>query len=273
MRAAAVLTLTTVLSLAATSSPATAVLSYFDVISDGEIITGPPYPTACHRADVAHEAMGVFERDGQAALGVRRARDSAGRDIGVDLRAVDLGSGDGFWATTCFEFMHRGGAEGPALSPESRIDLMVELTDHDGRPGKLVVLHPERHVVDPERYFDVSLNGTSLELLCRVDLGGGIVHELSLLAELPPGLTLADSEVAILEQRIESGDRSEPTLAETYFSGTPDGLFDVRLLLATDSSFDGLLPMVSLTVSGRFLGGMSPVRETTWGAVKALYNE
>jgi len=61
------------LALLVAAAPSGAILSFFDVVSDSEVIAGPPYPTACHRANVAHEVNGAFERDGQLAIGVRRA--------------------------------------------------------------------------------------------------------------------------------------------------------------------------------------------------------
>ena len=91
-------------------------------------------------------------------------------------------------------------------------------------------------------------------------------------ADTPEGLHLADAAVVILEQSLEDGDRANPTEAVDYFTANPDGFFDVRLCLESDAGFEDLSPLLSLSVTGLFLGGTSPVESTTWGAIKALYN-
>lgn len=255
------------------ATPSGAVLSFFDIVSDSEVVAGPPYPTVCHRTDVAHEASGAFERDGQLAVGVRRAVDGDGNYIGIDLRASGVhASGSGFWESSCFDAMYCPGPGGGHLANESRLDVLVELTADDDTPGRLVALFPEFDVRDPLRYFDIHLHSSSAELLCLVEFDRGVRHKLTFLAELPPTMGLTSATVEILPQTL-GGRRADPTEVASYFTARPDAIFDVRMQLKGDSGFDEPLPLMSVTVSGQFIGGISPVEETSWGAVKALFSD
>ncbi len=254
------------------ASPAMAVLSFFDVISDSEVIAGPPYPTSCHRTDVAHESSGLFERDGQLALGVRRATDCAGGILSMELRADECHApGCGFEESTHFDVVYYGDPGGAAGPSQSAVSFMVELTSLRGLPGKLIALHPELPVTDPGRFFDSYWDRSSLALVCQVEFDHGVRHELTLYAELPPGLGLTRTTVAIREHTIESGGRVDPTLVNSFFSANPDGFFDVKFRLEGDAGFEDSSTVLSLTFSGRFLGGTSPVEATTWGAIKSHY--
>jgi hypothetical protein len=273
VRGSRLITTVAALALLAVASTAVAALSFFAVISDLEVVTGPPYPTACHRTYVAHEASGLFERDGQLALGVRRAADGAGDPLGTDLRPVDGHvPGCDFIEDSHFDVTYCAAPDGAAFPAESAISLLVELTSLEGEPGKLIALHPELPIVDPERFFDVLSDDSSVELVCHVEFGHGVVHEISLRADTPEGLHLADAAVVILEQHTEDGPRTDPTNVGSYLTAHPDSFFDVRLRLESDAGFDDSLPLLSLTFSGQFFGGTSPVEATTWGAIKALYN-
>ena len=273
MRGSGLITTAVVLGLLFIAPPATAALSYFDLITQSEVVTGPPYPTVCHRADVAHEASGVFERDGQLALGVRRAADGTGLPLGTDLRALeDHVPGCDFTEDTHFDITYCAGPDGPALPTEGVVHLLIELTTSGGSPGRLIALHPELPIADHERFFDTFLDDSSVEIVCRVELSRGVVHELTLRADTPEGLHLTDAVVVILEQSLEEGDRTNPTEVVDYFTANPDGFFDVRLCLESDAGVEDLSPLLSLSFRGLFLGGTSPVESTTWGAIKALYN-
>ncbi len=273
MRGSGLITTVATLALLAMASTAVAALSFFAVISDLEVVTGPPYPTACHRTDVAHETSGTFEGDGQLALGVRRAVDGAGDPLGTDLRPLETHvPGSDFAEDSHFDVTYCAGPDGAAFPTEITINLLIELTAPDGEPGKLLALHPELPIVDPERFFDVFSDDSSVELVCHVEFGRGVVHEISLRADTPEGLRLADAAVVILEQNLEDGQRMDPTNVGSYFTAHPDAFFDVRLQLQSDAGFDDSLPLLSLSFSGQFLGGTSPVEATTWGAIKALYN-
>lgn len=273
MRSSGLMTTVATLALLAMASTAVAALSFFAIISDLEVVTGPPYPTACHRTDVAHETSGLFERDGQLALGIRRAADGAGNPLGTNLISVEGHvPGCDFIEDSRFDITYCAGSDGAAFPSESAIKLLIELTSLDGEPGKLIALHPELPIVDPERFFDVSSGDSSVEFVCRVEFSRGIVHEISLRADTPEGLLLADATVVILEQNLEDSQRTDPTNVGSYFTAHPDGFFDVRFRLESDAGFDDSLPLLSLTFSGHFLGGTSPVEATTWGAIKAFYN-
>jgi len=250
-----------------------AVLSFFDVISDSEIIAGPPYPTSCHRAYLAHETSGDFECDGQLAIGIRRAADGDGNHIETELLAGgDHASGSGFWENSCFEAMFHPPTDGGALTEGSELSFLLELTADGEAPGKLVAIHPERHVRDPLRYFELHVTGWSVEILCLVELGRGVRHELTFLAELPQAADLTEARVEILPQTLREEGRADPTEPGGYFTARPDAVFDIALRLDGDPDFDETAPLMSVTVSGRFLGGASSVEATTWGAVKALFD-
>jgi len=273
MRGSGLITTVATLALLAVASTTVAALSFFDVVSDLEVVTGPPYPTACHRTDVAHEISGTFERDGQLALGVRRAADGAGDPLGTNLRPIeDHVPGCDFAEDLHFNVTYCAGPDSAAFPAESVIWLLIELTSLDGEPGKLLALHPELPIVDPERFFDVFLDDSSVELVCHVEFNRRVEHEISLRVDTPEGLHLADAAVVILEQNLEDGQRADPTNVGSFFTANPDGFFDVRLRLESDAGFDDCLPLLSLTFNGHFLGGTSPVEATTWGAIKALYN-
>ena len=273
MRGSGLTTTVATVALLAMASTAVAALSFFAIISDLEVVTGPPYPTACHQTYVAHEASGLFERDGQLALGVRGAVDGAGGPLGTDLMSVeDHAAGCDFEEDSHFDVTYRADPDGAAFPAESAINLLIELTSLDGEPGKLIALRPELPIVDPERFFDVFSDESSVELVCHVEFGHGVVHEISLRADTPEGLHLADAAVVILERYPEDGPRTDPMDVGSYFTAHPNGFFDVHLRLESDAGFDGLAPLLSLTFSGQFLGGTSPAETTTWGAIKALYN-
>ncbi len=273
MRGSGLLTTVATLALLAMASTAVAVPSFFDVVSDLEVVSGPPYPTACHRTDVAHEISGMFERDGQLALGLRRAADGAGDPLGTNLMSVeDHVPGCDFAEDLHFNVTYCAGPDSAAFPTESVIGLLIELTSLDGGPGKLIALHPDLPIVDPERFFDVFLDDSSVEFVCHVEFSRGIEHEIFVRADTPEGLHLADAAVVILEQSLEDGQRADPTEVGSYVTANPDALFDVRLRLESDAGFDDPLPLLSLTFTGHFLGSTSPVEATTWGAIKALYN-
>ena len=272
MRSSGLITTVATLALLAMASTAVAAPSFFAIISDLEVVTGPPYPTACHRTDVAHETSGLFERDGRLALGIRRAADGAGDPLGTDLRPVESHvPGCDFIENSRFDVTYCAGLDGAAFPTESAVSLLIELTSLGGRSGTLIALHPELPIVDPERFFNVFLDDSSVELVCHVEFDRGVVHEISLRADTPEGLRFADATVVILEQNLEDGQRTDPTNVGSYFTANPDGFFDVRLRLESDADFDDSLPLLSLTFSGHFLGGTSPVETTTWGTVKTLF--
>jgi hypothetical protein len=272
MRGNGLITTAATLALLVMASTAVAALSFFDVVSDLETVTGPPYPTACHRTDVAHETSGMFERDGRLALGIRGVVDGAGTPLGTNLAPLeDHVPGCDFMEDSHFDVTYCAGSDGAAFPTESAIGLLIELTSLDGRPGKLIALHPELPVVDPERFFDVFSGDSSVEFVCHVEFDRGVVHEISLRADTSEGLHLADAAVVILEQNLENELRADPANVGSYFSAHPDGFFDVRLRLERDADFDDSLPLLSLTFSGHFLGGTSPVETTTWGAIKTLF--
>lgn len=273
MRGSGLITTVATLALLALVSTAVAAPSFFDVVSDLEVVTGPPYPTTCHRTDVAHETSGTFERDGQLALGVRRAADGAGDPLGTNLMAIEGHvPGCDFAEDLHFNVTYCADPDSAAFPTEAAIDLLIELTSLDGEPGALLALHPELPIVDPARFFDVFSGDSSAELVCHVEFSRDAVHEISLRVDTPEGLHLADAAVVILEQSLEDGQRTNPTNVGSYVSANPDGFFDVRLRLETDAGFDDSLPLLSLTFNGHFLGGTSPVEATTWGAIKALYS-
>ena len=264
----------TVVAISIAASPAAAVLSYFENVSEHDVVTGPPYPTLCHRADVAHEAYAAFERDGQLALGIRRALDTAGDVLCMDLDAVaGQAPVDGFNDNAAFELRYDPNPEGTRATRELRVVLLAELTAAGGRPGKLKTLHAEFPVLDPTRFFDVHVSGVSAELTCQVEFDHGIMHELTLLAELPPGVLATDARVIIREQSLESGRNGRQVLVDGFFSGSPDANFDVVLTLECDENLCEPELLASLTFSGRFLGGLSPVEATSWGAIKSHYSE
>ena len=272
MRGSGLIIAVATLALLAMASTAVAALSFFAIISDLEVVTGPPYPTACHRTDVAHETSGLFERDGQLAFGIRRAVDGAGDPLGTELRPLEGHvPGCDFIEDSHFDVTYRADPDGAAFPTESAINLLIELTSLDGKPGTLIALHPELPIVDPQRFFDVFSDDSSVELVCHVEFDRGVVHEISLRADTPEGLRFADATVVILEQDLEDGPRADPTNVGSYFSARPDGFFDVRLRLDSDAGFDDSLPVLSLTFSGQFFGGTSPVETTTWGAIKTLF--
>lgn len=273
MRGSGLITTAVTLALLATATTAIAAVSSFDVISDLEVVTGPPYPTACYRTDVAHETSGVFERDGQLALVVIRTEDEAGLPLGTDLRAdVDHVPECEFGEDTHFDITYCADPGGAAFPTESAIDLLIELTSFGRQPGKLIALHPELPITDPGRFFGTFVDDSSVEIVCRVEFSWGVEHELLLHGDMPEGLHLTDATVVILEQSLEGGQRADPTEVTSYFTSNPDGFFDVRFHIEGDAGFEDLSPLLSLTLSGRFLGRTSPVESTTWGAVKALYS-
>ena len=104
---------------------------------------------------------------------------------------------------------------------------------------------------------------------------GGIV--------LQQGRLLLDGDfneyVAMLDRRLRAETMdltsygADPTEAGTYFTARPDAVFDIDLGLDGGPDFDEMETLMSITVSGRFLGGVSPAEATTWGAIKALYDD
>jgi len=262
------------LALLTTAAPSVAALSFFDVITESEIVAGPPYPTDCHRAYVAHETSGEFECDGQLAIGIRRATDGYGNHIDTGLVVGgDHPSGAGFQQNSCFDAMFHPPQQGGALPEGSGLSFLLELTADGEAPGRLVAIHPDRHVRDPLRYFDLYVTGWSAEILCLVEFGRGVGHELTFLAELPQTVELTAARVRILPQTLSGSRRVDPTEAGTYFTARPDAVFDIDLELDGGPDLDEAEPLMSITVSGRFLGGVSPVEATTWGAIKALYDD
>lgn len=274
MRAAGVVGTAAMIVLLAVASPAMAVTSFFDVVSDTDIVAGPPYPTACHRTDVAHESSGVFERDGQLALGIRRAADGEGNHIGSDLRPCgEQALNEEFWEHTHFDLMYCPDPDGNPCPEEKTVTFLVELTAFGGRPGKLIALHPEVHVTDPLRFFDSFSTAQSLNVVCQVEFDRGVLHELTLHADLPEGTTLSGARLTVREQTLESSGRADVDLVDSYFTANPDACFDVRLSVEGGTHPDDVEPIMSLTFSGRFLGGISPVEDMTWGAIKAIFAE
>ena len=274
MRAVALVIAAVTLLLLVPASPAIAVITFFDVISDSEVVAGPPYPTSCHRTDVAHESSGVFERDGQLALGVRKATDGAGGTLSMELRAGEAHvPGCNFEEDIHFDIVYCFDPDGAAYPSESAVAVLIELTSFGGRPGKLVALRPELPVTDPGRFFDMNWGGSSLEIVCRVEFGRGVVHELTLSGELSEELSLMSAAVVVREQSLASGGRVDPTLVDSYFTANPDAFFDIRVRLEGEAGFEDSSTVLSLNLSGRFLGGTSPVEATTWGAVKAIFAE
>jgi hypothetical protein len=255
-------------------SPAMAVITFFDVISDSEVVAGPPYPTTCHRTDVAHESSGVFERDGQLAIGVRKATDCAGSALGMELLTGDCHvPGCDFEEDTYFDVVYDLDPGGAVFPAQSAITLLLELTSFGGRPGRLLTLHPELPVTDPGRFFDMNWGGSSLEIVCRVEFGRGVLHELTLSGELSEELSLMNAAVVVREQSLESAGRTDPTLVDSYFTANPDAFFDIRVRLEGEAGFEDSSTVLSLNLSGRFLGGTSPVETTSWGAIKAMFAE
>jgi hypothetical protein len=257
-------------ALLLSAGPAAAALSFFDLVSGGEAIAGPPYPTTCHRADVAHAASGIYERDGELAIGVQHALRTEGGHIGVVLRASDNDStGHSFCENTGFTAVLARDEEPPPM--DIRLTFLLELRGADGTPGTLVALQADRHVCDPLRYFGVHEHGCSAEVLCQVEFARGVRHELRFRAELPSGVALTDVSLGVLPHRVSLDGRSDAAVAETYFTARPNALFVVRLGFVDDSGVDRSELVTSMTVSGRFLGGTSPVEPESWGAIKSLF--
>ena len=262
------------LALLTTAAPSVAALSFFDVITESEVVAGPPYPTDCHRAYVAHETSGEFECDGQLAIGIRRATDGDGNYIDTGLLVGgDHPPGAGFQQNSCFDAMFHPPQQGGALPEGSGFSFLLELTTDGVAPGRLVAIHPDRHVRDPLRYFEFCVTGWSAEILCLVEFGRGVRHELTFLAELPQTVGLTAARVKILPQTPGAGRRTDPTEPRTYFTARPDAAFDLAFSLDGGPDFDETEPLMSITVSGRFLGGVSPAEATTWGAIKALFDD
>jgi len=256
------------------ATPAAAANSYFEITSAGEVVSGPPYPTVWHGADVAHEANTNYERDGRLALGIRRAFDGVGDVPCLDLKCLeDSPPGGGFDVSTGFELRYDADREGDGATDEFRVVLMAELYAAGGRPGRLAVFDDSVPIVDPGRYFDAHVSGVSAEFTGCVQFDRGIKHELSFLIEVPTGVTLTEARVIVREQTLDSARSGSPELITSYFVDNPEARFDVVLTLTVDDSLCDPELLAALTLSGRFLGGSSPVQETTWGGIKARYGE
>jgi hypothetical protein len=258
--------------LAAPPQSALAVPSFFDIITGTEVITGPPYPTACHRAQVAHQSAGVFEHDGSLALGIRRAADGMGAPIGVDL--VPLGgepSSRGFADNTSFEARFRSDRSSTAAA-DANLRLLFELTGVDGQPGRLLTLHSDIPFPDPGRFFSLTCNDSWMEITCLVQFACGVEHELEIVVELPMGLMLSDNSVDVTRRATGHDGRTDPQEEHEFFTAHPEALFVVGLRVSGDQPFANQSPLFTLTLTGRFLGGPSPVEARTWGAIKALYD-
>jgi hypothetical protein len=116
------------------------------------------------------------------------------------------------------------------------------------------------------------MDGERAEITCRVEFDRGCEHELELLGEVPEGLTLTGVTVALGEPDTGGSRRTHPREETDFFTTHPDGLFDVLFHVAGVEGLDDQSELLSLTFNGRFIGGVSPVESTTWGAVKALYD-
>jgi hypothetical protein len=215
---------------------------------------------------------GVFERDGQIALAVRSATDAGGLPIGTDLLATGGDPpGDGFSDHSTFSARYSEAPPGAGISSDASLELLFELTSPDGRPGRLVTLFPALPWSDPHRYFDVRTDGARAEIMCRVEFERGCEHELELQGEVPEDLTLTGATVALREPGTGGARRTRPREETGFFSTHPDGFFDVRFHVAGEEAFADQSELLSLTLTGRFVGGVSPVESMTWGAVRALY--
>jgi hypothetical protein len=253
--------------------PAAGVSSFFETVSEHEVVGGPPYPTACHLTDVAHEAYATFERDGQLALAIASALDESGA-ASLELRwAGGPTPGGGFQSDTSFDLWYDPAGEGERTGSTVLADLNGTLEAASGSAGKLDALHAELPLADPLRYFEVCVTDVSAEFTCRVDLSHGVVHELTLLAEVPADVSVAGARVAIRPQTIEDNRHGQPTLADSYFSSQPDADFDTILILKTDEDDVEAQLLATITITGRYLGGTSPVERTSWGKIKTLYDE
>jgi hypothetical protein len=260
-----------VLMVAAT---ATAVLSYFENVSDQMVVAGPPYPTEYHLTDVAHEASQAFERDGQLSLDIARALGASGAIVSVDLQCMcDQRPDDGFHENTSFELKYYPEPGSERTPTVLRVDLHSILTAVSGRRGTLDALHPDLPPADPSRYFDVVMTEMSAELTCRVRFDRGITHELTLLVEASAGVTLPDALVTVRPETIAGARCGQPSLADTYFTSHPGADFETTLIVETVGDVQGDQPLATLTYTGRFLGGSSPVEASSWGEIKSLYRE
>jgi hypothetical protein len=256
------------------ASTAAAAFSYFDNVSDFSVVAGPPYPTACHLTDVAHEVSSAFECDGRLSIAVERAFKASGATVRLDLRCLDdEPHGGGFAEDTALELTYDPGYESERTASTLRVDLHSVLTATCGHACTLEALRPELLPADPARYFDVIQTGVSAEVTCRVGFDRGVTHELTLLVETPGGVTLEDVGVFIRPQTLSGQRHGQPSPADSYFTSAPHADFDTALVFETEVQSDEDWPLATLTFSGRFIGGSSPADATSWGKIKSLYSE
>ena len=140
-----------VLALAVALTPATAIGgdSFFDIFTDYEVFTGPPYPTQRHQGNIAHVVTGS-PLDGHLLFGVAQCKNASnGNDLPIDFRAGDGAPRLQFSVDSFFDIDYRVDLGGPQFAVDSFFDVFFDLTLFDGTHAHLVPRNPALPPTDP----------------------------------------------------------------------------------------------------------------------------
>lgn len=242
----------------------------FSVLTDESVVSGPPYPTAPHRIEVAHWESSSTEADGELALRLELALTEeevipAGLSVQEEQDVAGATSNLGV-GVSCLD-------ESGSPDPEMRAVLKIhaELRSDWGETARLVAVRSDLPFSDPLRFFDIATSPDSLSLRLLVEFSPGIRHGLALTGCADAASRLDGVEVVMVSGasrcRAAAGHRVE----HGFFSETEDALFDVTFILQREVSCTDP-PALALSLRGDFLSGPSRFEATRWGRLKSTFS-
>jgi hypothetical protein len=261
------------------SAAAGSIDTLFDVLNDNIVCSGPPYPTAAYEVALAHRTFEASERDGKLSLGIGEAVDGLQALVPLDLETGSAAQPPGDYSTASrFDVFHAGETDGVVYPQQSRIAAFLRFLSEDGLPAELVILRPELSISDRRRFFRVSSDESSFQVICSPEFVSGSGHELVLQGQLAEGLELYGLEVALLEGTLPEKTSqmracSRPWIEDSFFRDSAAAAFDVRIDIARVAEIDASQPVLSLELVGQFLGAPSPVENAAWSVIKDIFRD
>jgi hypothetical protein len=254
-------------------APAGALDTAFDLLTEGPVVSGPPYPTVPHRIEVAHVEPLSTEADGEMRLRLELALVEEQGVIPARLRITEQeGNEDGTASSLDVRVSCPDEIGANSLPGRAVLRLQAELLSRGSTPARLLAVRPELPVTDPLRFFDVATSPDSLRITFLIEFLPGIRHGLTLAGRSGPSLSVSDVDISVIDRVSDCRADVDRRLEGSFFLETADAVFDLTVTLEGEA---GGSPnaMVALTARGDFLSGPSCVESSSWGRVKSSFRD